>query len=415
MRPTSFRCHVIAACVLSLATFSNAEAQLRRLGLQTARERARAASPALLVAQHAVAVARGHERQSGAIANPAFSYNREQARSGGQIALQDIAVMEQLIEIGGQRSARRAAARSRRQAAEQRARAVALDVDLEAARAFVAAWGADRRSTIAFQTAQHFARATKAMNQRLAEGDISGYAARRVRLENARYAALAAATELERESARFRLSELLRMPADSIAELEMPQVGTLSLDSLSASAAARSAELQAYDLEARAAAADAAATRRARMPAPALSAGYKRESTTDDVRLNGFVAGIGFSLPLWDRRAGAIEAASAEVRRLAAERFGAERRFALQLQTTRRAVQRLDLQIDLLRGQLGEEAAAAVRAAEAAYAEGEISLAEWLDAVRAYQEAEMNYTSVLTESLLQRAQLERLLGTTILR
>jgi len=61
------------------------------------------------------------------------------------------------------------------------------------------------------------------------------------------------------------------------------------------------------------------------------------------------------------------------------------------------------------------ESAAALRAAQVAYDEGEISLAEWLDAVRAYQEAEVSYATLRAESLIRRAALERAIGAPLSR
>ena len=402
-----------AWALLLLAFNADARAQAP-LTLEAARQRARAVSPTLMAARAAAEAATGRERQAGALTNPYFSYSREQV-GGDASASQDIAALEQPIEIGGQRSARVGAARLRRESAEARLQAAAVDVDLDVARAFVALWAADRRTALLQQAAQQFATATNVMNRRLAEGDVSGYAARRVRLEAARYAALAAAADLERQSARLRLAQLLQMPPDSIATPQIPTARTAQADSLLANAGLLNAEVRAADLEARAAVLDARLSRRERIPTPTLSAGYKRETTTADATLNGFVAGIGLTIPLWDNRVGAVQAADAEARRLAAERDVVQQRITLQVHTAREAIRRLETQLATLRAQLGAEAVAALRAAETAYAEGEITLAEWLDAVRAYQEAESSFTLVTAETLLQHAQLERLVGTQILR
>jgi outer membrane protein TolC len=85
------------------------------------------------------------------------------------------------------------------------------------------------------------------------------------------------------------------------------------------------------------------------------------------------------------------------------------------LQTTLEAVRAADRQQAALRAQLGPEAEAALQAAEVAFAEGEITLLEWLDAVRAYQEAEAAFADVLAESYTQRAALERLLAVPLIQ
>ena len=60
--------------------------------------------------------------------------------------------------------------------------------------------------------------------------------------------------------------------------------------------------------------------------------------------------------------------------------------------------------------QLGAESRAALRAVQVAYAEGEVTLVEWLDAVRAYQEAESTFANLQAEVLIRRAALERAVG-----
>ena len=67
-------------------------------------------------------------------------------------------------------------------------------------------------------------------------------------------------------------------------------------------------------------------------------------------------------------------------------------------------------QLATIRPQLGAEAEAALTAARAAYREGEIALVEWLDAVRAYYEAESTYADLLADHFIRRAALERAVG-----
>ena len=155
-------------------------------------------------------------------------------------------------------------------------------------------------------------------------------------------------------------------------------------------------------------------TRRKRVQRPSISAGYLRQRA-DDLSHSGFVAGIALPLPLWDRGGGAVDAAEAAARGAGAELQAARQRLAREVLATVEAVRQTDAQVSALRTSLGSEAAAALKAAETAYAEGEIALIEWLDAVRAYQEAEAAFAAVLAESFTQRAALERVLGVTLLR
>jgi outer membrane protein TolC len=73
-----------------------------------------------------------------------------------------------------------------------------------------------------------------------------------------------------------------------------------------------------------------------------------------------------------------------------------------------------DTEVARLGPALGPEAAAALKAAETAYSEGEISLVEWLDAVRAYYEAESIFATLRAELHVRRAALVRATGDTLL-
>jgi outer membrane protein TolC len=56
------------------------------------------------------------------------------------------------------------------------------------------------------------------------------------------------------------------------------------------------------------------------------------------------------------------------------------------------------------------DAAVALRSAQTAYAEGEITLLEWLDTVRAYQETEATLANLRAELVIRAAALERAVG-----
>src|SRR5690606_20124703 len=120
-----------------------------QLTLGAAQDAARRASPELHAAREGVAAAAARERQAGAFPNPTFAYGREQTSRTGQTNAQDIVQLEQPIEIGRQRAARREAARLRREAAEARLAATTAQLDFEVTRAFALAVAADRRARLA--------------------------------------------------------------------------------------------------------------------------------------------------------------------------------------------------------------------------------------------------------------------------
>lgn len=394
-----------------------------QLTLGAAQDAARRASPELHAAREGVATAAARERQAGAFPNPTFAYGREQTSRTGQTNAQDIVQLEQPIEIGGQRGARREAARLRREAAEARLAATTAQLDFEVTRAFALAVAADRRARLAGQTTEAFTEAQRVSDRRLAAGDVSGYVARRLRLESARFAAVRAAAALDRRSTRIALAALMGIGASGADTLVLPDElaalpgdsAVTALDSLLARAERSRGELRAAALDAEAASADASVVRRERTPTPTLSAGYKGERVADPVRgsltgFTGIVAGLSLPLPLFDRRSGAMDAADADARRVRAEGEVVRRRVAREVADALAGLLAAEAQRAALAPHLGEGARVAVRAVQASYAEGEITLVEWLDAIRAYQDAESTYVSLQAEVAIRRAALARAVG-----
>ena len=183
------------------------------LFLVQAQSMARLGSAELRAAREGVAAALGRERQAGARPDPSLSYGREQTSRNGSTNSQDIAALEQPLEIAGQRGARIAAARYAQRAAATRLTVATAELDFAVTRAYATALAAERRVALAAQAAAAFTAARRVSEIRLASGDVSGYAARRVRLESARYAALVAEATLTQRAARRALAALVTATA----------------------------------------------------------------------------------------------------------------------------------------------------------------------------------------------------------
>jgi outer membrane protein, heavy metal efflux system len=406
--------YVLLPFLAVAVAFGQASAQ-EPITLAIARARAQQTSADVTAAREAVAVARGLERQAAAIANPVVSYSREQTRDGSQSTSQDIIAADQQLEWPGVRSARRDAARARRTAAESRLAYVETQVAFEAARAFALALAAERRARLADTVAAAFAAAATISERRLREGDISGFAARRIRLEAARYAALRADATLQTRTARIALAATLGDSAGTSRSATLSDAPTtfelaLRSDSLVAVALSVRGDLEVTELEVEAARAEARRTSRERVPSITLTAGSKREEIIGGGTLSGFVAGIALPLPVWDRRAGSISAADAETRRRTAELASVRRRITREVLEAAEALRAAQEQLRAIGPAVQADAAAALRSAQTAYTEGEITLLEWLDTVRAYQETEAAIANLRAELVVRAAALERAVG-----
>jgi len=388
------------------------------LTLAQARAAAFRDSPRLASARAALEAALARARQAGALTNPTLSYGYEQTAVGNERNSQMITALEQPLELTGVRSARQEAARWLAEGTAADLGAARAEVAFEATQAYALAQAAGERLALAERAAAAFDRAQRVTGARLAAGDVSGYEARRVRLEGARYAAVRSEAALARRTAYLALATLTGMPPDSLAatglvplESQPPAPALLDRDSIVTLALQRRPELRAGEAQVAAAQANARAAGRERIPLPIISAGWKTEQISAAVtRLNGFVAGVSLALPFWDRRGGAVSAANAEARAREADVELVRRQVVRDVEEARASLLAVLEEVQRLSAVLGPEATAALQAAETAYTEGEIGLVEWLDAVRAYQEAESSYATLRADLYVRRAALERATG-----
>ena len=413
-------CFIIPLLAPVAAAQGNPAAQSRRLTLSQARVLAEQVSPEIAAARAAVRAAAGRTRQAGALPNPVASYAREQTSDGDARNSQDIITLGQSLELGGQIGARRAAAKALEAAAEAHLAAARAEIRFDVARAYAQAVAADRRAALASDAAKIFTEAGRVGRERLAAGDVSGYEHRRIRLEAARYSARQAEAQMLRANTRRALATLLSAPdypvqSDSFVLSDTLMLSPLDapVDSLVVLALARRPELLAGRGEAGAARAEARLSRAERIPTPSLGAGYKHERAPGGASFGGFVAQLSLPLPLWDRRGGAVQAADAEAERREADVAALRRRTERDVRDAYESSGALAIQLEALGQRLEQDARTGLRAAQAAYREGETSLVEWLDAVRAYQEVESAHVTLWAEYIGRRAELERVTGTTL--
>ena len=226
---------------------------------------------------------------------------------------------------------------------------------------------------------------------------------------------------LSRDAARLSLATLLAPSSDSISifAAEMRLLDSLatvpiaeSLDSLIALAFQRRPDLRAAGFEVEASIADLRLASRQAVPTPTVALGFKNERAATDLGvLKGFTLQVAIPLPLWDRRSGATDAARAETQKAEAEREDLRRNVARAVEHAWRMLASVTEQLNALRPLLGEEAQLALQAAGTAYAEGEISLVEWLDAVRAYHEAQSSFATLQADHMIRFLTLERAVGS----
>ena len=105
-----------------------------------------------------------------------------------------------------------------------------------------------------------------------------------------------------------------------------------------------------------------------------------------------------------------MAAADATARQIDADTEVVRRRVRREVLDALSALRSATVERDLLQPYAGAEARVALRAVQAAYAEGEITLTEWLESVRAWQETELALLTLSSTIAQRRIELTRAAG-----
>ncbi|MDE2773746.1 MAG: TolC family protein [Gemmatimonadota bacterium] len=385
-----------------------AQEAVRRVTLDEALEAFAENSLALKIARSEAAEARGAARQSGAYFNPSVAFGHDDLANDGERFWEQTVVFAQQLEWPGRTLARRRAVTHATSATSATFRADMVELAFEVREAYVLAWLAEEAETAVGQAAAVIGRVAADAESRLEAGDISGYEARRLRLERARAEQEVAGAALRARAARRHLATLISPGAG--AEEVGPAAGPEGVPPPVSREAALEALRGRPDLEAAARELDAAeavaqAERSSWVPMPTLGVGYRHD-------LDGFGgASLGFDLPLplFDRGGGTREEALARSSAVA---------YRLQL---RRRLAEYDLlnamdryvasraRVEAAEGLLADSEAL-LSPATAAYDENEMTLLELLDAAGAFQDARLTVLSLQSEAWIAYFDLLRAMG-----
>jgi len=366
-------------------------------------------SPALRIARAEAAGIAGRARQSRSYANPAFSLLREDLSRSGEDYWEATAGLMQRIEWPGRTVARGVAARHTITGAGARFRADSLQLVFVVREAYVRAWLAEEAERTIGQAAEMIQVVTRAAEQRLEAGDISGYETRRLRLGRIQAEKDETDAELRSRAARRLLGSLV-LPEVSLHELG-PADAIIGVPPAIASGSALDALSRRPDLEAAARELDAARAqyRVANLewvPDPTVSLAYKEHADG----FKGATLGVDLPLPIFNRAGGAREEAAARESAATSGLDLLRRQAGLDLvdASDRYSVarQRLEVTGDGIMA----EAEVLLSAARVAYDEGEMTLVEFLDATGAFRDARLSALVLRAEAWIAYYNLLRAMG-----
>jgi cobalt-zinc-cadmium efflux system outer membrane protein len=373
---------------------------------------ARDAHPALAATQARIGAAQAAVHSAGALPNPEIELltGRNHARLPGTAAgsASSLSIL-QPIERPALRGARVQAAEAALEGTQASAAGFTLELLAELKRRYYAAL----HSTAVLQAAREDLaladQIRERVNVRVDSGEAPRFELVRADTEqlNARRALRAA--ELRVSQARHELRRLVgpRLPErfELAADTSEPPLGAAPQppELMRAALLEHHPELQAARAEVRAAQARLALERQQRLPSFALRAGIDREPDLQSRRL-----GVVMSVPLFDRRAGPIAEAEAELQRLSWALADRELQLTQQLESAWQQYQIAAAQVGALENGILRQAESAMRIAEAAYRSGERGILEWLDTQRAFRQARNDLDNARYDLRVARVELERL-------
>jgi cobalt-zinc-cadmium efflux system outer membrane protein len=388
-----------------------------RLTLDEALRLAEARSPALLEARARTAVAEADALGAPKRPNPSLEvefrgYPLFEPDLPSFLDTQELTIaVDQEFEPGDRRRWRREAAQLGAQASAAESLDVLRRLRLEVQRAYVHVVLAQADVEATRATLEDVDRVLSINRARYEQGELSGVELRRLQVERHRFADDGLMADLALRNARSRLLALLNVrPLDQPFETvdRLPEEG--ALPPLGPAPAAGSiperADLRALRFGEARAEADARLQHALRIPPFSLGAGYQRDFGTNAVVVRATVP-----LALWNRNEGGRARAAAE-RTLAASRTSAASAAAeLEVQLARNAVESSRTRVAVIAGEYVKNAREARDIVLAAYRAGAATLIDYLDAQRAFRDAQRSEHRARFDYRVSVFELEAAAGT----
>jgi len=378
------------------------------LTLEAATARALAGSLSLQISQADALAARGRRLQAGVRPNPVLALDAENLAASRRA---EVTVRgTQRLELGGKRSARAGFADFDVLAARSAAAAESLVVRAETLRLYAEAQASAAATGIARQSVRIAEELAEAVARKVTAGAVSPAEAARasVELANARLEMSEAVSEAA--LAEARLSSLWGAATLSGAalapipeQLPAPAQATLSADAPTSPAIAA--------IEARVGGAERNLRLQKALGTPDLEVAAGVRSGPDGDQPS-YVAGVSIPLPLFDRNAGHVATAAAELTRARAELDRALRLRALEIAEGRGALERARARREALHREVLPAAHRAYEEVLAGYLRGRFDYVDVLDARRTMIAASRAELEAYVDHAAAMARLEIALGGT---
>lgn len=371
--------------------------------------RALATNRELAAARLDVTRARSRVRQAGLRPNPVL----EVEQTGGALGISKGEVERRAeisipIEYGGQRSRRIGLAEAEWRAAEavftDRERRLAADVR----RLYAEAIAATRELSFTNDLTQIDTELGRVLDIRVREGDAPPLEASLLRVEIDRLRSRRAMLEGRRRAAELQLATVIGAPSDdpiALAESYGEGVAVPSRDEAIRLGLERRPDLRAADLNIAAAEAGLRLVSAQSLPEISVFGGYAwGRGGFDDTPVGPLVdedqlinAGVGITLPIFNRNQGAKEEAAAAIEQARRLRELTESQIRAEVESAVARLRAADVAIEVFREGVIDRSAQNVRTMRAAYEAGAFTISEFLAERRRFVDARRELTEAMTE------------------
>ncbi|MEP9369975.1 TolC family protein [Xanthobacter sp. VNH20] len=411
----SFRARALAlgAAIALLHAMPSLAASPRPLTLAQALSSALNANPRLTVAERDIGMAGGRSLQATFLPNPTLMAEVDNAFGSGSYQGLDLAEqtlqVSQLVELGGKREARIAAASAGVGVARWEREAVRLQVLADTTAAFVTVLSAQRRLDILKAQVGAIERWTPLLQKRVEAGASSP-----AEISRAKVAADLARIELERATvslvtARRELALLMGLKEARFGAVtgNLVRVGMPPSLNIILRSAQENPQLTRFTALKAQRSAEVSGARAKAVPDVSLGIGYRHYNETAD---SGMRFTLTMPLPIFDQNQGGIIEANEALRRAEAEEAVVRSALISQVGRAYDTLKASFDEVEILRGTTIPDAKNAFQGIESGYSEGRYTLLELLDAQSSLTDTSLRELDALVSYHSALAVLEGLTG-----
>lgn len=401
----------------SAAVPAAAPATATALGLDDAVRLAMHGNWDVLSSRTALAIAEAQKRTAREWPNPNASALVSQIHTDGagdatslgngfwERAYDTVIQAEQLVELGGKRSARWGSARAGGEVARARMADLRRTLRADVVSAYAAAGLSESNASISRQSAEYLGEEARIAGIRWKAGDISKSDLDQIEIAAARLELDAATAETESRARRVDLELLLGLSqpvGTSVLADSLEALADRSEQSAPTGSAGTRADLAAARARLDQAASDLRLQRAIRVPDVTLVGQYEHEPP---VRSNSVGAGLSLPIPLWNRNAGEIRAAEAAKEDAARAVRQIEAEIAAEIVRARAAYDEAMVRWKRYRDDLRPRSAEIRLTVSHAYEKGGASLLDLLQAERSDNDVRLSTMQAARDAVLAAAEL----------